>query len=89
MDDFIEVADIRLVVGAQVKAFADLKIGGRIIIKGFKVLKGKKGLFVAVPRKAHNDGKWYDMLLCLNEEDMRTIEDKVLVEYDKARKSNL
>jgi DNA-binding cell septation regulator SpoVG len=45
------------------KAFCDIAIGGDIIIKGIRVLSGKKGLFVGLPQDQGKDSKWYDIVL--------------------------
>ena len=33
------------------RAFCDLVIGESFLVKGFKVVEGKKGLFVSMPRQ--------------------------------------
>jgi stage V sporulation protein G len=59
----VEVTDIRKVTGdGNLKAFADVKVGGNLTIKGVCVMRGKKGLFVSMPRKASKDGRWFDIL---------------------------
>ncbi len=78
----IEVADIRKIHGeGNVKAFADVKIADSVVIKGFSVVLGKRGVFVSMPRKLAKDGKWHDMLI-LGEYVKRDIEEKVLEAYD-------
>ena len=80
----VEVVDIRKIMGdGNLKAFADLKIGGSVIIKGFSVLNGKSGVFVAMPRKAGKDGRWFDILVPANDETKRDIEEKILEAYEK------
>ena len=80
----VEVVDIRKIMGdGNLKAFADLKIGDSIVIKGFSVLNGKSGLFIAMPRKAGKDGRWFDILTPMNEEVKKEIETKVLDAYEK------
>ena len=80
----VEVVDIRKIMGdGNLKAFADLKIGGSIVIKGFSVLNGKSGLFIAMPRKAGKDGRWFDILVPMNDEVKQEIEGKVLDAYEK------
>ncbi len=79
----VEVVDIRKIAGdGNLKAFADLKISDSIIIKGFSVLQGKRGVFVAMPRKAGKDGRWFDVLTPLNEEVKDEIETKILKAYE-------
>ena len=42
------------------KAFADLTINDAVLVKGFRVVDGKKGLFVGMPRQGSKSGKWFD-----------------------------
>ncbi len=80
----VEVADIRKIVGdSNLKAFADLKIGGSLIIKGFSVMQGKRGVFVSMPRKVNKDGKWFDMITPTNDDFRQELEEKVLEAYEQ------
>jgi stage V sporulation protein G len=80
----IEVVDLRVITGdGKIKAFADVKFGDMIIIKGFSVLQGKQGIFVAMPRKASVDGRWFDILLPVSEAVKLEIETQILTAYDK------
>lgn len=79
----IEVVDIRKMAGdGNLKAYADIKFGGRLIVKGFSVMNGKSGIFVSMPRKASKDGRWFDILIA---DDLlkQELEDKVLEAYDR------
>ncbi|MFA6357541.1 MAG: SpoVG family protein [Candidatus Omnitrophota bacterium] len=49
----------KLETDSKLKAFADVAFSG-IVIKGFSVVNGEKGLFVSMPRHQGKDGKWYD-----------------------------
>ena len=79
----IDVVDIRKVVGeGKLKAFADLKLGGCVVVKGFRVMEGKNGIFVSMPSKTSKDGRWVDIV----EPDAsvkREIENVVLESYDR------
>lgn len=80
----IEVVDIRKVTGdGNLKAFADVKFSDAIIVKGFNVLMGKRGVFVAMPRKASKDGRWFDILTPVNDDVKTQIETKILEAYDQ------
>ena len=80
----IEVVDIRKISGdGSLRAFADIKFSDAIIIKGFSVMQGRRGAFVAMPRKAGKDGRWFDLLVPMSDEVKQIIEDKVLEAYDK------
>lgn len=79
----VEVVDIRKITGDGVlKAFADIRIGEALIIKGVTIMKGKNGIFVSMPRKASKDGRWFDVLEA--EDSLKCeIEEKVLEAYDR------
>ena len=54
-DNEIQVSRIHRIDGeSKLKAFADVSLAG-IVIKGFSVVDGSKGLFVSMPR--HLDGR--------------------------------
>ena len=77
----VEVADIRKITGeGNVKAFAQVKVGGCLLIKDMRIMKGKNGVFVSMPRKTSKDGRWFDVLE--PDESLRqAIEEKVLQAY--------
>jgi stage V sporulation protein G len=80
----IEVVDIRKSMGdGNLKAYADVKIDGSLVVKGFTVMNGRKGVFVGMPRKAGKDGRWFDTLKPLDSSLKKEIEDKVLEAYDR------
>ncbi len=78
----VEVADIRkITMDGNLLAIADVKVGGSLLIKGVSVVKGKKGVFVSMPRKASKDGRWFNVLE--PEDTLRDlISDKVLESYN-------
>ena len=79
----VEVVDIRKIMGdGNTKAFADVRVGDSLVIKGFCVMQGKSGIFVSMPRKASKDGRWFDMVEP-DEALKRQLESKVLESYDR------
>ena len=42
----------------SLKACCDLAIGNLFLIRGVRVIEGKRGLFVSMPRQQGKDGKW-------------------------------
>ena len=80
----VEVVDIRKISGeGTLRAFADVKIAGSLVVKGFSVLQGKNGIFVSMPKKAGKDGRWFNVLETTDELLERTLKDKVLEAYDR------
>jgi stage V sporulation protein G len=54
----------RLPDAGKLKAFADVSVNDALIIKGIRVLEGKKGIFVSMPQEQGKDNKWYDQVVC-------------------------
>ena len=63
------------------RAYCDLAIGDRFLIKGLRVVKGSKGLFVSMPREQGKDGKWYDSVAPLTKEARQEVGRVVLEAY--------
>lgn len=41
------------------KAFCDVAVSELVLIKGVRVVEGRQGLFVSLPRQQHKTGRWY------------------------------
>jgi stage V sporulation protein G len=63
------------------KAFCDISILDSIVINGLRVIQGKNGLFVSLPREEGKDGKWYSTVIPLRREVKDDIEKLVLEAY--------
>jgi len=71
----------RLTQESRVKAFVDLGINDALLIKGIRIVQGKKGLFVSMPIEQGKNDKWYERVRCLNEDVRSLIAQKVLDAY--------
>lgn len=81
----VEVVDVRkIATDGNLKAFVDVKFSGAVIVKGFNVLMGKRGVFVTMPRKVSRDGRWFDILTPVSEEVKAEIETKILEAYEQS-----
>ncbi|MDD2679401.1 MAG: SpoVG family protein [Candidatus Omnitrophica bacterium] len=77
----IQVSRIYRVDGeSKLKAFADVTLAG-IIVKGFSVVDGSKGLFVSMPRHQGKDGKWYNTVYPSTKELKEQLSAIVLTAY--------
>ena len=65
------------------KAFADIIVNDVLLIKGVRVMAGKQGLFVSMPREQSKDQKWYDTIRCLTQEIRDQITNEVLAAYQQ------
>jgi DNA-binding cell septation regulator SpoVG len=66
---------------SPIRAFCDIQIGEEFIIKGFRVLKGQRKLFVGMPGQLNKYGKWYNTFMPINEDIKKRIEDVILSAY--------
>ncbi len=71
----------RLSQDSRVKAFVDLGINDALLIKGVRVVQGKKGLFVSMPVEQGKNERWYERVRCLNQDIRSVIAQKVLEAY--------
>ncbi|MFH1798087.1 MAG: septation protein SpoVG family protein [Candidatus Omnitrophota bacterium] len=67
------------------KAFCDLLVADTCVAKGFKVIQGKKGLFVGMPQEKGRDEKWYDTFYTLSPETRTQIQQLILKNYNEHR----
>lgn len=76
-----EVAQLRRLGGeGKAKAFVDLAVSG-LVIKGFRVVDGKRGLFVGMPQQAGKDGKWYETVSPQDDETRSRLQEVILEAY--------
>ena len=80
-ESIISVSRIyKLDTDSKLKAFADVSFSG-VVIKGFSVVDGSKGLFVSMPRHQGKDGKWYDTVTTSTKELKQQLAEVVLEAY--------
>ena len=65
----------------SLKAYCDLVVGNVFLIKGLRVVDGKNGLFVSMPRQQSKGGKWFDSVQTLTKETKVEVERLVLAAY--------
>ena len=71
----------RLSQDSRVKAFVDIGINEALLIKGIRIVQGKKGLFVSMPVEQGKNERWYERVRCLNQDIRSLIAQKVLEAY--------
>ena len=67
----------------SLKAFVDVKVSDALILKGLRIVSGKTGLFVSMPRTQGKDGKWRDNIVPRSEELRQQINETVMAAYQK------
>jgi len=71
----------RLAQDSRIKAFVDLGINDALLIKGIRIVQGKKGLFVSMPVEKGKNERWYERVRCMNQDIRSLIAGKVLEAY--------
>jgi len=61
--------EVRRVDYGKLKAFAKVVFNHELAVKGFKVIDGSKGLFVATPSEKGSDDKYYPTVY-INSDDL-------------------
>lgn len=79
----IEVSRVYKVEGdSNLKAFVDISLAG-LVIKGLRIVSGKKGLFLGMPRHQGKDGKWYSTVYPTNKEVQQELTELVMQAYQE------
>ncbi len=73
---------------SKIKAFVDLVINDSLLIKGVRIVDGKKGLFVSMPQEKGKDNHWYDVVQPIKKEIRAEISNIVINAYKIERASN-
>jgi len=67
---------------SKTKAFVDVAIGD-FIVKGLRIVEGKKGLFLGMPGEQGKDGKWYNAFYPKTKEARQALSDLILAVYQE------
>ena len=69
----------------SLKAFCDVSISDLFLIKGIRVVEGRTGHFVSMPRQQGRGGKWYDSVVPLRKETKAELSRIVLEAFHASR----
>lgn len=73
----------RLPDAGSLKAFADVSVNDALVIRGLRIIEGKKGIFVSLPKEQGKDNKWYDQVTCTSAEVFDKLSLAVMEHYDQ------
>lgn len=85
--EITEFRGIKFVNVGKLRAFVDVVFNDALVVKGYKVIEGGKGLFVASPArettaKDSNEKQWNDVVYLTKESNLRdAIHGKILAHY--------
>ena len=68
-----------------IKAFCDVLVADTLLLKSFRVLEGKHGLFIGMPREQGRDGHWYEQVIPMSQAMHQELERLILTKYQRSR----
>lgn len=68
---------------SNLKAFATLEIDSAFVVKGIRIIEGKKGLFVAMPSHKGEDGEYYDDAYPITKKAREDVNEAILAMYEE------
>ena len=71
----------------KLKAFADIGINDALVVKGVRILEGKKGLFISMPQEQGKDSKWYNQVVCKSDSLFEDLSRTVIGHYKSLNKN--
>ena len=82
----MEITEVRITLRDEpkLKAFANITFENSFVVRGLKVIDGKKGLFISMPSRRAKDGSYRDIAHPINNEMRQNIEKIVLEKYEEA-----
>ena len=66
---------------SSLKAFVDVALNESLLLKGLRIVQGKNGLFVSMPREKGKDERWYETVHPLSKEIKLKISSIILSAY--------
>ena len=78
-----EVISLRKVDGSgNLKAFADIRIGGGLIVRDCTVMNGRNGLFASLPRRIDATGSWHPIVIASDDEIKDVYQTAIMESYE-------
>lgn len=71
----------------KIKAFFDLSTEEGIVIKGFKLIEGINGLFVGMPSVKNAEGKYDNIAIIPDAENMDAVTELAKQKYDQEKQT--
>lgn len=79
----IEIKRIhRIDGGTTLRAFADVCLNDSVLIKGVRIVDGKRGLFISLPSEKAKDNKWYESVQITDINIKEQLQDAVIKAYN-------
>ncbi len=74
---------IRFENDTGVKALCDVSVCDQFLIRGVRIVNGRNGTFVSMPRQQGKNGKWYDTVTMLKPSVKEEMQRALMEAYEK------
>jgi stage V sporulation protein G len=87
----MKITDIRVTLRDEenLKAFISITLDACFVVKGLKVIRGNKGLFVAMPSRKRSDGTHVDICHPIDRSTREWMEKEILDAYQRELESRM
>ena len=82
----VEFSITRLVKWSEqgaLKPFCDVAVDGHLVIKGIRVVQGRHGLFVSMPRQQDKQARWHDVVILMSQEAKQELSRVILEAFQQ------
>jgi len=73
----------------KLKAFVSITLDNCFVVRGLKIIKGNRGMFVAMPSRKRPDGTFQDLAHPINNETRSWMEEEILSAYRQEVESQM
>ena len=83
----MQITDVRvrkITKEGKMKAIVSITLDDEFVVHDIKVIKGEKGLFIAMPSKKATDGEYRDIAHPINSSTRENLQRVILESYEKA-----
>lgn len=87
----MEITEIRITLrnDDKLKAFVTMTLDNCFVVRGMKIIKGARGLFVAMPNRRKPDGTYQDLVHPINRDTREQMENQILAKYHEELEKSL
>ncbi len=79
----MEITEVRVSLrdDEKLKAFVSITLDGCFVIRGLKVIRGNRGMFIAMPSRKKPEGGYQDLCHPINTATRIWLEEKIIACY--------
>lgn len=69
--------------GSRLRGVANITLDNCLAIHNIRIIEGSKGLFVAMPSRKTEEGKYVDLVHPINSETRKMFEEEIMAKYNE------